>query len=132
MCALAQIDILSVFLVPIRPDTFSLEGAKICISEMQDLQESYRGVDEINARCFLSSYDSRLQVSMSIMRDVLKDDLLSKCLCSTLIRHSTEVSRSAYKQESVFSSSGKAAKNLTADYTKLLLEVLGFKHELQN
>ena len=129
MCALAQIDILSVFLVPIRPDSFSLDGARICISEMKELKDSYKGVDEINTRCFLSSYDSRLQVSMSIMRDVLKDDLLSKYLCSTIVRHSTEVTRSAYKQESVFSSSGKSAKNLISDYTKLLLEVLGFNSD---
>ena len=125
MCALAQSDVPNCFLIPIRPDTFSMEGASICISEMDKLRESLKGVDVINTKCFLSSYDQRTQVSIAIMRDVLKHETLSKFMCSTVIRHSTEVSRSAYKQETIFNATSNSARNLISDYSKLFFEVLG-------
>lgn len=127
MCALAQVDFNTCYLIPIRSDAFSMEGAKICLDEMAELTGSYKGVDTIRVRCFLSSYDSRLSVSVAVFKDIIQDPDLAEILCNTLIRHSTEVARTAYNQESVFSGKGKSARNLTFDYTRLLFEIHGIE-----
>ena len=121
ICALALLPERSVYLIPMRTDRVSIKGAKICLNEIKSTTASYRGVDHINALCFLSSYDARLKVSVETMRIMIEDDLLKNHICNAVIRYSSEVTKSSMKNQNIFSSGKKS--NITSDYNELALSL---------
>ena len=126
-CALALSEVRSVFLIPMRADLFSIKGAKICLSELEDLTLSYKDVDKVNVQCFLSSYDGRLKVSTETMKTLLRDKQLSKHICNVVVRHSSEVTKTAMNRENVYSSGNLS--HVTYDFLDLALNIYGKKAE---
>lgn len=120
-CALAMLPQRSVYLIPMRTDRVSIKGAKICLNEIKSTTASYKGVDHINALCFLSSYDARLKVSVETMRIMLEDDVLKNHICNAVIRYSSEVTKSSMKSQNIYSSGKKS--NVTCDYNELALSI---------
>ncbi len=120
-CALAQMDVRSVFLIPLRADLFSIKGAKICLSSLEDLVSAYKDVDKINVKCVLSSYDARLKVSSDTMRVLLEDEQLSKYICNVVVRQNSEVTKAAMKRENIFTSN--STSNVASDYLDLAFHI---------
>jgi len=113
------------FLIPLRSDAFSLKGASIAIQELEDTLGSYKDVNEVPVAAFFSSYDSRVKISLDIMRRVLDDKLLAPVIVDKVIRYSSEVAKTALHNQNIFSSGKRTAA--TDDYTELALNVLGFE-----
>ena len=126
-CALALSEVKSVFLIPMRADLFSIKGAKICLGELEDLTLSYKDVDKVNVQCFLSSYDGRLKVSTDTMQTLLEDTQLNGHICNVIVRHSSEVTKTAMKRENVYSSG--TLSHVTYDFLDLALTIYGRKVE---
>lgn len=128
ICALAQMQkINSTILLPLRSDLVSVQGARIAIKELEELKESYKGVDDLNIQVFLSSYDARLKVSVDTMRSLLSDPVLQEHVCPIVIRYSSEVTKAAMRFENIYSSGSRS--NITNDYMDLALYLLGWNNE---
>ena len=112
-------------LLPLRADSFSLRGANIAISELEETLRAYKDCNDVPVAAFFSSYDSRVKISVDIMRRVLEDRTLSAVVVDKVIRYSSEVAKAALYHQNIYSSGKRTAA--TDDYTDLALSVLNFE-----
>ena len=112
-------------LLPLRADSFSLRGANIAISELEETLRAYKDCNDVPVAAFFSSYDSRVKISVYIMRRVLEGRTLSAVVVDKVIRYSSEVAKAALYHQNIYSSGKRTAA--TDDYTDLALSVLNFE-----
>lgn len=128
VCALSQFiaegrDYTTGLVCPIRPDDYGLKGAKYSYSEAKQITSTFN-LPEVPTHCFISAFDKRLKVGLEVMRNLLKDDLLSNHVSPVMVRYSSEISKANMNKESIFS--GKMT-NATSDYQDLALYLLGYE-----
>ena len=116
------------YVIPVRPDTYSLKGAQISMKEKNDTLSTF-GLVDFPTTCFLTAYDKRLKVGVEIMRQLLQDELLQDHVSPVLIRYSSEISKASLDHKNIFTD-GKQTP-ATRDYTDLLMSILGYETEIK-
>jgi cellulose biosynthesis protein BcsQ len=115
------------FLIPLRTDKFSLDGARYFIKEKEGILDGF-GLKDTETIVFLSNYDKRVKISVDILRDLLEDPILKEKLCPVMIRYSSEVVKAHYASRSIFNGKKNTA---TEDYTELALFIFGYKSAIK-
>ncbi len=114
-------------LIPVRPDSFGIRGAEICIQESLSTVEAFNiSPTKLNAHCFLSAHNGKTTASMKTLSEILKNEFLSSFLSPVMIRFSNELPNSTFKKGGMFSET-KNIKTVGSDYTDLLLTTLGWE-----
>ena len=113
-------------LIPIRPDSFGISGAKICIRESLETLRAFKMEGAAKICCFLSAHNSRSSASMTTLKDIIKSDDLSKYISPVMIRYSQELPKSTFRQGGIFNET-KNIKTIGSDYMDLLLTTMGWE-----
>jgi len=113
-------------LIPIRPDSFGISGAKICIRESQETLRAFKMEGTAKICCFLSAHNSRSQASMSTLKDILQSNDLSQYISPVMVRFSHELPKSTFRQGGIFNET-KNIKTIGSDYMDLLLTTVGWE-----
>jgi cellulose biosynthesis protein BcsQ len=117
-------DLQAHYIIPIRPDSYSLKGASISVNEKTEILETF-DLPDIKTTCFLTAFDKRMKVGVEIMRQALQDDKLQNLLSPVMVRYSSEISKASLDHKNIFSDS--RATPATKDYMDLTLYVLGYE-----
>lgn len=114
-------------LIPVRCDSFSIQGARIAVTEARTALETFNlNKNGFDIHVFMTNYDQRVKVSIESMRTILEDELLKELLSPIYIRFSTEISKRAFANQHIFSAGSYKATPPSLDYTDFLLFILGF------
>jgi cellulose biosynthesis protein BcsQ len=125
--AMAELKVHANILLPVRPDSFALRGARIAVNETKETLSAFRySPDQLKIEAFLCGYDARVKISVETMRKLIEDPVLKDHVCPNIIRYSSEVAKVAGQNKTVFSASANKQSAVAADYTDLLLYILGF------
>jgi cellulose biosynthesis protein BcsQ len=121
-------DVTKVLAIPLRADNFGVRGAEITISEVDELLETFSiSKSSINITTFFSSLDRRVKTTADIFKMVMTNQELSKYLNPTAIRYSSELTKTSFRNETIYTRLEKSG--VSDDYTDLLLSILGYQLE---
>lgn len=121
-------EITKVLAIPLRADNFGVRGAEITISEVEELLETFSiPTSAINITTFFSSLDRRVKTTADIFKMVMLNQQLSKFLNPTVIRYSSELTKTSFRNETIYTRLEKSG--VSDDYTDLLLSILGYQLE---
>jgi cellulose biosynthesis protein BcsQ len=121
-------EITKVLAIPLRADNFGVRGAEITISEVDELLETFSiPKNAINITTFFSSLDRRVKTTADIFKMVMTNPELSKYLNPTAIRYSSELTKTSFRNETIYTRLEKSG--VSDDYTDLLLSILGYQLE---
>jgi cellulose biosynthesis protein BcsQ len=121
-------EVTKVLAIPLRADNFGVRGAEITISEVDELLETFSiPKNAINITTFFSSLDRRVKTTADIFKMVMTNQELSKYLNPTAIRYSSELTKTSFRNETIYTRLEKSG--VSDDYTDLLLSILGYQIE---
>lgn len=126
VCAIHQLsdDILKAVIIPIRSDTFAIQGGEYILKEIEELKETFSLPDNIDIHCYFSSIDRRVSTTSEALKVVKTKDAIVKHLSSVVVKYCSEVPKSIMKCSNVFSS-GKNS-NAVQDFHDLLQYIFSY------
>lgn len=114
-------------LIPVRCDKVSIQGAAIAVTEARSALETFNlDLGSLDIHVFLTGYDQRVKVSVDAMRRILEEPLLKDLLAPLVIKHSSEFTKKSFINQHIFSADDYKTTVATADYSDMLLYVLGY------
>jgi cellulose biosynthesis protein BcsQ len=121
-------EITKVLAIPLRADNFGVRGAEITISEVDELLETFSiPKSAISITTFFSSMDRRVKTTADIFKLVMANQELSQYLNPTVIRYSSELTKTSFRNETIYTRLEKSG--VSDDYTDLLFSILGYHLE---
>lgn len=132
VCALNQLpkNILKAIIIPIRSDTFAIQGAEYILKEISELHETFGSSHDTDIHCFFSNIDKRIPSSTSeALRLASSKEQIQKHLSSVAIRYCSEVPKNIMSSDNVYSS-GKN-NNAAQDFQDLLSYIFSSKKHLE-
>ncbi len=127
ICAIHQINpnILRALLIPMRSDSYAINGAQKVLREHEILTETFSLSGEIDVHCYFSCMDNRVSTVTQVL-DITKDNKeIVKHLSPVIIRFSDEVHKSIADSINVYT---KSPNNKAAvDFNELIHHVFSYK-----
>lgn len=123
VCALSQLGdpIVKAVLIPMRSDTYAIDGAEKIINEIEELQETFSLQGNVDIHCFFSSIDRRVSTTSEAIKSTQKKDKILQNLSPVVVRYCSEIPKSIQNSSNVYSL-GKANK-AAEDYQDLLQSI---------
>ena len=123
VCALYDLDpkkYMRAIIVPMRTDSFAMEGASKIISEVEDLIEAFNFKNNVPVITYFSSIDKRINSTGQAIKNASENPVIVESLADCFIRYSADIPKHINNQtnSNVFlESKSSKAKD---DYSELL------------
>ena len=127
VAAISQLDknIVKTLLVPLRADSFSINGGNHIIKEFYEVLDVFSLKANINVHCYFSSIDRRKKATDEAMKMAIKDKLLATHLSTVAIRYSSEVIKATMANTTIYKERKGTAPT---DYQELLEYIFSQQH----
>lgn len=113
-------------LIPVNADMDSFDGITMSVSEIKRLENTFsdQGLN-ISYHIVFNKYDAREKLSLSIMKEIAKQDALASSLLPVVIRTDTTFKNTKAIGEYIFDAKKSSAKE---DCFSLIAEITGITH----
>jgi cellulose biosynthesis protein BcsQ len=136
ICALNQLDnsILKAVLIPIRSDSYAINGANHILNEIKEIIETFSLKNKMDIHCFFSSVDKRVSTTAEAIKSIATNENIVKHLSPIVIRYCSEIPKTIMSIDDQTSThtnvyhSGKK-NNAAEDYQDLLKYIFSYKNE---
>lgn len=122
--SLLKKDILKVLLIPLRSDSFSINGGSHIVKEFTEVMEVFSLENNIDIHCYFSSVDRRIKATGDAMKLAISSEELAKHLSPVAIRYSSEVIKATMSNSTIFKEGKGTAP---ADYQDLIDYIYGYE-----
>ena len=107
--------------IPVNPDVFSFDGLEKTLSELKEIQSSFR--KEIDVNIILNRFDGREKNSLDIITNL--KNTYGKLLCQTVVVVSAEIKNTIARKEILFNS--RKSLPICKDLDAIAKETLNLK-----
>jgi len=127
VCAIHQLnkDILRCLMIPIRGDTYAIQGGEYILQEIEELQDTFSLKNDIDIHYYFSSIDRRVSTTSEALRIAKEKDNIVKHLSPVVVRYCSEIPKSIMQHCNVFAN--RTNNKAAIDYQDLLQYIFDYK-----
>lgn len=120
-----------IILSPVNPEKFCIDGLKVSFQELNQLEHKFSTSPDV--KIIFNKFDTRTNLSHSILQELLKDEIYGSCLFKSYIRLSQEFPNCSGKGISVFDGLRPTAASEDMDlWTKEIIDMIKIADEVKD